>query len=375
MSRNKTFRLLSFALAVLLLLTPAVSASGPEDEPEKEPQDIIDLSQIEQEETKYQTAEVVRGTLTEQVYTVATKHYPKSYDIRFEYGNAKFVEYTVSVGDEVKSGDILARFAITGSDAEYTRMKLDLQRTQEQTSEGIRERQRQIDQKNAQLAQTSDEYEKAILELTVKKMKIELEQYKYRQQRMIDQKSEACSEEGKRRTTDVLVSPVDGVVRQLTYKSADDPVSPSESLLTVSAEQEPMFVIPNETGALRYNMPVEFQIGSSPDATYLPGRIIAADDVLPMYERTGYALVQLDPYDEEKYDIKVNGLKVIAERMRMEDVLIVPRGAMVTTGGERFVNKLVDGSIKKQRIAMVGSGDQGFWALEGVEEGETLVLE
>ena len=375
MSKNKAFRLLSFALAVLLLLTPAVSASWPEDEPEKEPQDIIDLSQIEQEETKYQTAEVVRGTLTEQVSAIATKHYPKSYDIRFEYGNAKFVEYTVDVGDEVKSGDILARFTITGSDAEYTRMKLDLQRTQEQTSEGIRERQRQIDQKNAQLAQTSDEYEKVILELTVKKMKIELEQYKYRQQRMIDQKSEACSEEGKRRTTDVLVSPVDGVVRQLTYKSVDDPVSPNESLLTVSAEQEPMFVIPNETGALRYNMPVEFQIGNIPDATYLPGRIIAADDVLPMYERTGYALVQLDPYDEEKYDIKVNGLKVIAERMRMEDVLIVPRGAMVTTGGERFVNKLVDGSIKKQRIAMAGSGDQGFWALEGVEEGETLVLE
>lgn len=369
MSRIKAVRLFSFALAILLFMHSVVLAS---ELPTPEPQDIIDLDQVTPEQTTHETAQAKRGTLTQTKSTMATKYYPTQ-DIKFEQNGAKFVEYTVGTGDTVKNGDILARFTVTASEADFTRLKLNLQRAEEQVAEGIREREREIERKRAELNNASDTYEKEILALSLKKLEIELKQYKLRQERSLDQQRKAYEEENTRRNTDVLVSPVDGIVKTVTHKRLGDPISPYETLVTIASEDAMMLMVPNTDGDLRYNMPVEVRLGNTTDSEWASGRIVAADDVIPENERSypddRYALIQLDTYDEKLKDLK--SLNVKATMVQMDNVLLIPDSAIEDM---IYVTKLVDGTTQNSYIRTVLRGNEGTWVLEGVEEDETLIL-
>lgn len=370
MSMNKAGRRAVLGLAALLLLNPVVLAS--------EPQDIIDLEQITAAQTAYKTAEVERSSLIQEIGALASKYYPLTYNVSLGQDNAKFVEYTVEVGDTVQKGDVLARVSVSASDAEFTKLKLDLQRAEEETAEGISEREQAIEKKRTELNAAGDEYEKKILELTIKKLTAELAQYKLRQQYSTDQKREAYNEEYTRRTTDVLVSPVDGVVRNLVYKTEGAAVAADEVLVTVSSGESMLLSVSNDSDYLRYNMPVTVQIGDTDDPVYVTGRVVAADDAVPTEEKTwdenrAYALIELDSYEGEAF-VK-DKPKVTVQTVRLDNVLTIPKRAVTQESGKYYVTKLTDGMVQKRYIEPGVSTNEDMLVLAGVEEGETLILD
>ena len=373
MSRNKAGKWLSLSLAAILFLSPVVSASETQEKDKSEPQDIIDLTQIENEnELISETAQVERGSFIVEDRIIAHKYYPMVYNLSFDQTGAKFLEFTVKTRDVVKKGDVLARFTTEKREAEYTQLSLDLQRAEEQFADGVREREAAIEAKRAALNAAADEYEKEILSLTVQKLETELKQYKHRQQRSINQKGEALAKERERRTTDVLVSPVDGVVKDYAFKRVDDAVMPGETLITVVSGESVLYLAENQTLSLRYNMPVRVKVEGQDDV-YLSGRVVAADDAIPRDERTGYALIELDPYDEKKYKVSDSPF-LIAESTHVGDVLLVPNKAVEQEGDKWYVEKLTDGVLQKRYVEPAFNNGQNTWILSGVEEGETLVL-
>lgn len=374
MSRNKAGKWLSLSLAAILFLSPVVSASETQEKDKSEPQDIIDLTQIENEnELISETAQVERGSFILEDRIITRKHHPMVYNLSFDQTGAKFLEFTVKTRDVVKKGDVLARFTTEKREAEYTQLSLDLQRAEEQFADGVREREAAIEAQRAALNAAADEYEKEILSLTVQKLETELKQYKHRQQRSINQKSEALAKERERRTTDVLVSPVDGVVQDYAFKRVDDAVMPGETLVTVVSGESVLYLAENQTLSLRYNMPVRVKVEGQDDV-YLSGRVVAADDAIPRDERTGYALIELDPYDEKKYKLSDSPF-VIAESTYVGDVLLVPNKAVEQEGDKWYVEKLTDGVLQKRYVEPAFNNGQNTWILSGVEEGETLVLD
>ena len=369
MSKNKVYRLLSLILAFFLLMHSVVFAA----EIQLEPQDLIDVEQLTNEAVSYETAQVQRGSFINEVNLIAHKYYPFNYNLTFEQSDAKFLEFTVSKGAEVKKGDVLARFTINRSQAEFTRLKLDLQRAEEQTADGIRSREKTLESTRAALAASTDVYEQEILTLTVEKLETELQQYKYRQQRSIEQQRKAYNEEYTQRTTDVLVSPVDGVVLSLAAKMVDDAVFPNEVLVTVATGESVLWSVQNEDLSVRYNMPVKVKVAGTADAEFLTGRVVAADDAIPADKRSGFALIELDPYDTEKYTL-TNAPNVVAESIHVDDVLIVPKKTVAKENDRSVVTKLEDGVPKKRYIETAMDNFFDVWVLVGVEEGETLVL-
>ncbi len=371
MLKNKKICLISFALAALLFMTPAVSASELQDGAKREPQDLIDITQIPSEDLVYsETAQAEYGDFVNEINVMAHKYYPMTYNVAFDQTGAKFLEFTVKTGDKVKKGDVLARFTVDKREAEITRLSLDLQRAQEQMNAGIREREENIVKTRTALEAAADEYEKEILTLTLKKYEIELQQYKHRQQYSINQKSKAYNEEHTRRTTDVLVSPADGTVTDYAFKRVDEAVIPGETLVTVKSGESMLLLVQN--AGLRYNMPIQLQVGSKPNETYLSGRVVVADDAIPQNERSGFALIELDPYDKEKYSVQEPS-KIIAED-RLDNVLLIPNKAVRQEADKKYVLKYTDGVVQKRYIYPVMNNYQYTYVLEGVEESETLIL-
>ena len=379
MSRNKTSRRIALALAVLLCLSPAVSATEPQENEEQEyvPQDIIDLTQVEQEEAVYETAEVLRGSFVDEDDFPLTPYRPFVYNLKFERNDAKFLEYAVSKGDEVKKGDVLVRFTVNKSEVELTRLSLSLQRAKEQMEEGIRQREEAIEQKRAEVKTLTDDHEKKMAELSLEKLEVELKQYKLGQERSIAQQQEAYNKEKAQYATDVLTAPADGVVTELTPKLKDNPVYSGEVLVTMTAGATGLWVVAK---GLRYNMPVQVKAKDrAGEEVLLSGRVVAANDTVPAAEsgmaEDVYSVIQLDPYDEEKYTLS-DKLRCYAELRRMDDVLLVPTKAIKREDDKSYVLKLKDGVTQKRYLDRdaVFSTSSDAWVFRGVEEGDTLIL-
>ena len=365
MSRINSIRRAALLMAAMLLCMPAAQAEMT--------QDIIDVSTLTQQQINYKTVEAALGSYVREVSQSASEYFPLTYNVRFDQSNAKFVEFTVKRGQEVKKGDVMARFAITGSEVAFTRMEINLKRTEEDTRRGILDREEAIQKKRAEIAAMSSGYEQERAMLTLRKLEVELEQYKFRQQRSIDQQREAFEEEKERRANNVLLAPVDGVVSELAYKKVDDAVSPGETLAVISSEEIMLLRAKNERQELRYNMPVRVTVGNGKNQITLTGRVGAADDAIPEKERTGYLFVELDPYDSE--NIPIRSPKITGDTIRLDNVMVVQRSAATLEAGKYYVTKLKDGMVQKRFVEFGMGSAQTAWILTGVEDGETLVLD
>ena len=361
MSRINGKKLLLLMLAGILLVSNAAFA-----------EDILVADERVQEQINYKTETVRIDDYVKTISNSATLYYPMTYSVHFESSNAKFVEYAVKRGDAVKKGDVLARFTIGGSNVQLTRMELALARAEESMVKGIQDRKEKIARTRADIASATDAYEREIGELSLRKLEIELEQYEYRQQYSIDNQKAALAEELDRRRTDVLVSPVDGVVTELAYKKIDDSVSAGEKLVTICDENIVLLRVDNGSVGFRYNMPVTVSVGAGKQQTTLTGRVVAADNAIAESERTGHAFIQLDPYDPE---INLRNLKISGSQVLLEDVAVVARKAVTLENGKYFVTKLVNGMVQKRYIEYGLGNASGVWIMNGVSEGDTLVVD
>lgn len=363
MSRINVKKLLLLTLSAAFLVSSAGLAE----------QDILPPEDRVVEQVNYKTEEVTPGAYLKTTMNAGSEYYPLTYHVRAEYGNAKFVEYTVKRGDAVKKGDVLARFTITGSEVQMTRMKLNLDRAEEAMAEGIEAREKEIARMRTVISSETDAVGKRKKELTLRKLEIELEQFIYRQQCSIDDQRKALEKEIERREANVLISPVDGVVTELVFKKVDDAVSQNEHLVTIYSEEVMLLRVDNSSGGFRYNMPVEVTSGTGDKQVTLTGRIVASDNTVPESERTGHAFVLLDPYDKET--IRLRSPKVIAPTVLVEDVLIVSRKAVTLEAGKYYVTKHADGMVQKRYINYGMGHVAGVWVLSGVSEGDTLIID
>lgn len=335
-------------------------------------EDILSGDQVSEEEINYETVVARKGTIEKKAGTSAEEYYPISYEVRFELDNAKFVEYTVSRGSEVKAGDVLMRFVIEGSDVEYTEMKMELERMIETAEEGIRVREAQIKAQKNEISAMTDALEKEKATLQLRRMETELQQYRFQQQYNIDIQQEAVDKEETNRTTTELLSPVDGVVTSVNFKQADDAISNGETMIYLYSTEVMLLYIDNSTAKLRYNMPVTVSVGPTKNRTELSGRVVAADDAIDETDRTGKAFIQLDTYDES---IKLRDPTLNGAVVKLDDVVLISKHALSNENGKQYVNKLVDGVVQKRYVEVGASNTTDAWIITGVEEGETLIID
>ncbi len=364
MSRIDAKKLLLLGLTAACMAAPVAQA---------EQQDILPASERIQEQVNYRTETVRIDDYVKTATAGSSEYYPLTFNVRFEYNNAKFVEYTVTRGTAVKKGDVLARFTITGSEVQLTRMELNLKRAEEAMEKEILARKEEIARVRSGIAAETNVHERQKKELKLRKLEIALEQYVYQQERSIARQKEALSEEIERRETNVLLSPVDGVVTELTYKKVDDAVSASETLVTIYSEDVMLLRLDNSNGNFRYNMPVTITTGTGDRQVTLTGRIVAADDAVPESERSGHAFVQIDPYDAE--EIKLRNPKVTGDSIRMDNVLMVRRTAVTLEAGKYYITRLKDGMVQKRYIKYGLGNSSDVWIMNGASEGDQVIVD
>jgi multidrug efflux pump subunit AcrA (membrane-fusion protein) len=295
----------------------------------------------------------------------------------------------VARGDTVKKGDIVAYLYRPCSQTDLARMKLNLQRSEEAMQSGISQRQAQIRQLEDQAATETDSREKEILRLTVEYKKTELELFRYEQQRAIDSQKEKIAYYD----PIPVIASMDGTVSNLKAKP-EEPVSRDALLLTIQDDSVWYLRLKRNSTDYVYHLPltVEASVKSTDgkaDMIYeLTGKLITASNVVPKSASNtdgGTFYFMLDP--GQTMPENVSYYSICGSLRQLDDVLYLPESAFLNRNHHHAYVQVVlpDGSTE-QRLVTLGFDDafynhmsvtgitRYYWVVDGVSEGETVIL-
>ncbi len=325
--------------------------------------DILVIPEAASDAVNYTVAEVRRGTFVKEVSAQAKVVYPIRCSVYFEEaGEAEFIEYAVKRGDRVSAGDVLMRYSVKGDEVEYKQRELTLKRSEEDMRAEIRAREEEMDRLRREISLQRDNDEKQKLSIKLRRAQTELEQYKLRQTRLIDQQKRALEDAGRQKICE-LIAPTDGIAEEIAYKREGAVLSDGELLLSIYSDEVMLLRVDDSLGNFRYNMPVLVSGAQQKEWT---GRVVSSAQ-----DGADYAYILLD---ECGNDESMRNLRVTASTVQLEDVLIVPRSALKNQNGRQYVTVLCDG-VPQTRFVTVGMLTAAeAWILDGVSEGDRLIV-
>ena len=334
----------------------------------------------------YKTAqvEVAEYVLTSQ--GAVDIGFPKAMDLCWDTEGTTMKELLVEKGQEVKAGEVLMTFEVATDEIALEELEIQLLRKQEDFA-------RKKDVKEVELAEAEEETEEIqnehsyrIAVLNVEKQRIDYEQYVYETEKSIKMLQEKITEKKETVANNKLVAPFDGVIASIVYFSEDEAIEVGEKLISMYKTDAVVLKVNNADEKLRYNMEVLVEITSIAKAQPRTGRVVSAPNILPADLQQDYARIVLD----EEMSIEDYGyrggpggrgfgftfkLEYSAEYQELQNVLVVDKNALQRDEGKNFVYVLEDGVVHKRFVSVGLSNKNHAWILDGLSEGQSLILD
>ena len=320
----------------------------------------------------YKTSEAVRGSYTETRTASASFRYIEEADLSYQgSGMVRFVAYTVQMGDTVKANDVVAVLAPEANEAAYESAHLAHRRAQEDLKTGRAEWEKKIAAAQETLASATDGYDRQMQQLSLSKLQLLSAQFGHQQERKIALCKQTLDEAAEKREKVELRAPFAGVVGRTESKRAGDKISQGEALVTVYNPDSETIAVDNSSENFRYQARVTVAAGPMNKRAYLTGQVVSSGNILPPERQTSRALIQLD---EPPGDTPLTNLSVSVEVKRIDHVILVPQDAVKQENGKYYVKKLRDGVVQKRFIAYGGGNSKEVWVVDGVAEGDVVIL-
>ncbi|HIS68980.1 MAG TPA: hypothetical protein IAA58_06410 [Candidatus Gallacutalibacter stercoravium] len=319
------------------------------------------------QEGNYQTVEVARQDFTESYSVTAQRAYPVQSSLYFTKENARLESFAVSKGQTVKAGDVLATFTVEGDAAALEEARLKLERTQEEFELGKTQRQEALAQGQQALTGLTGQ-EAALQQLKNQRMQAEYDQYVSRTEYDIANQQRQVADLQEDVGVNQLTAPFDGVILSVASVKEGSRVDPSEAMVKLYASGQMLLQV-DDPQRLTYNMPVQVTLG---DDSTVAGRVVAATNLLPKTVTDGAVYIALE---EEVDPIQINGARVSFDTFAQNGVLVLARDAVHNEdSGGYYVNILQDSMVQKRYILAGHISQNGVWVMDGLQEGQQVIL-
>ena len=360
-------------LSVICLFVSAVAlvSCGHGEESEVLLQDVLQSAQ----EAKYRTVQVELGTYEKTTTGNGSLVFPVKAELTWEKADTFMVETLVVNRKQVKKGDVLMQFRVEVDAVELETLKLELQRKRENLKEGKAARLTQIETaKNAAAALVEEfAYQKDLAELKAEKLQAEYDIYVYKAQYEIDRLEEKIADIKNTEAENVLVAPFDGVVESYKLLQEGERIQPGTVLVTLYSEDTFLLQARNVPAQLRYNMDVEIESSGAGTSTKCTGKVVASPNILPASVSQDAVLIALE--EGVKKEDFGNRIVLSACLESLENMLLVKKGALYSENGKYYANILDEDGVHK-RFVMIGKNNgNAICILDGLSEGQTLILD
>ena len=356
------------AAAMCLTAALCLTACGGEEQK----QTLLSEELMTSQQANYKTVSVEMGEYAKNFEAKVTVAYPFHTSLYWEESNARYREVLVSRGQAVKEGDVLMIFDIEESKTELETLKLQLLRTKEDFEAGNAERLAVIDAEKLEAEDLKD-YDLRIAELEIEKLQAEYEQYVYRCEREIGQIEEKIEALESEMENNQLVAPFDGVIMEVIDYNLGDKVVKGQDLITIYSTDKFLLKPEGSSAALRYNMQVTIEAGYGDNVKSYSARVVAASNILPASVKQNLTLIELEQ-DIQETELK-GKVQFQCNIEELQNILVTESGAVSKEDGKTYVYVL-NGDMVQKRYVVTGTGSkEKIWILDGLSEGQTLILD
>lgn len=331
-------------------------------------EDIISSGLIQDEEG-FGTDTVKYGDFMKTKTFDAERIYPHSTVITAGYDKLVLDRICVEAGTKVKKGDLLVSIQPV-TDESITKKKAEIKKNMEQFEAGKNNYQHNMEQLEEQIRSVSG-VDLEIMQIELKKSQREYEWY-VQDGTKVQEEMKASLEKLKSIKGDVnIYAPYDGVIDSISAVPAGTELTTKRELLKMHSEDQVLLSV-SDAGKLRYQMPVTIQAGTGDKKETYTGTVVSADNIRTDSLKDGTAYIKMN----EAADIsELTNLVVIANEIELKNVLVVKEFAVSKEKKKNFVS-IVDGDkVMKRHVVLGGTTGEMSWILQGVEEGQRVLIQ
>lgn len=375
--RRRAMRLAAVLLAALLAAGALTACAGGEAA-----QGPLLLTAAGEQAANERTVRVERGTLVQEFRASASVQSVREVTVYLEAEDAQFVEHRVQNGQRVEAGDVLSVFRKRSDNVRLAEIEVELQGLAAEREDGLYDRDKADEDLREQLYELeilpSDEktyrvyVQGQVLQAQLARSALEREQFLLRLEER-ERKLSAEREEilaGERDLT--VIAPVSGVVTGLQTLSPGENCEAGRALLRVyDLERYLLRAGEGILGELRVGQAVTIEYGPADERKTAPGVVVSAQSLLPPDLDAGGAAVAVQE-DIPAADL-VNP-SVVSQEKILEDALLLPRTAVGSENGQSYVLLRKDGSPRKRFVQVGPQSNDQVVILDGVTEGQEVVL-
>ena len=329
------------------------------------------------EKTNYKTVKVQMSGYERVRTGTANAIFPLQFELRWEEDGTYYQEAAVTVGQAVKEGDPLVYFRREEDRIALETLKLQLKRKQESCAAEDARRLAAIaaaqENRNTLQEQGATAYELETARLNGEKLQVEYEQFLYTSGKELARLEEQLTEMEQAAQRNVLLAPHDGVIDSVARLQTGDKVARGQVLITMHATDKVLLKAERSSENLRYNTDVIIRIGNIDSPSIYTGKVIVAPNILPTGASQDMTLIEVDQEIAEK-DLK----KVIKYEGTVEalsNVLVVDQRAVQREAGKFYVRILDGDTVQKRYVAAVKVNTEKMWILDGLSEGQLLIVD
>lgn len=376
-------RLISLALAVVLLLTACGDSGSRKSSEVFLYEGEVSGSAIDTAQEQYETTVVRREDYQEIVSTTGELEYTDVDTIHIDDQDAVLDAIKVKKGQRVKKGDVLAVYHLETSETKLQKQKLLNDQARADYESGLSNLNKSLSDAEKELKQIGTEAEKKMKALEIKKMKKEIEAYKKGEKEIREQEKEYARLVRLQSKTK-LVAKKGGVVTQVKREFVGEELDASKEIIKLRNNDKWLIKVKNPSSTLRYNMDVAVRLGKSVnDYQYeMKGKVITASDITGVEESDesgdAVAYVEISEADKKKYDFEKNTIYIYAVSFEVKDALMVDVDAVYTESvginNVPYVYVLEDGKLHKRFVVSNYKNDKDYLVEQGVSENQTLAI-
>ncbi len=312
------------------------------------------------------------GVFAEQANGSATEYFPQGCGVLFEGVSSELVSLEVNRGDKVTQGQVLARLEPVASKVSLTEARIALQRNRESYEESRAAKEETLEALKAKRAAWGpmDITNLALMDQEILRQEAALSAYILQTESSLAKQAASLEEQEAAFAQTELVAPISGTVSWIKSVAAGTTVSSGTRLMEITSEVGKLLVLEDRNGYFRYNMPVTVTLGSGRNGEEVSGRVVAAVNMLPGSSKGTSVYIRLD----EETSASTAKASVSALRITGKGV-VIPRRAMQLDAGKYYVLKLEDGVARKRFVNAAVQGNDQAWIIQGLEDGDWLLLE
>ncbi|MDE7328040.1 MAG: hypothetical protein K2N63_17465 [Lachnospiraceae bacterium] len=322
---------------------------------------------VSADDTTYRTTTVERGTLeveaTVQAVYSSTKLVPVFFNCK--YGTASFVSYAINEGEYVGKGTPIINIQTSVDEIALEEVKLRLERQKKSCGKEFANMQAQYDAAKKAVEESSGTG-RQIAQLRLEKLEMEQERAKRQlEEELAKVQEELDAYEDIMGMTQIL-APETGYVTRLNYFGEGATLFDGTQVAKISSSEEALFTVKDENSVLRYGMRVSLKdgMGNVYDTTV----VSIGDKYLSSAFTTKIAYLKPDLPGAW-------GFNAIYKNVNINNVLLVDAAAVRRDVNGDYVMELKDGELSKCYITIGKTVNNLCYAVDGLTEGMTVIIQ